>query len=103
MQRIDVEWLRKAGVPGTNQELQSLADDAYSVLELRIGDKISQELNDAQLEEAERLAAEGTMSIEWLEEACPEYWKIVRTEYARLRRGILRSGNKTQYILSQKG
>ncbi len=103
MKNIDTEWLRKVGVPGTEKELKQLADHVYNVLELRIGDKISRGLNEAQLAEAEHLADKGAVSVEWLENAYPGYQKVVAAEYAKFRRGIVRSTDKTQYILNQKG
>ncbi|TAH34075.1 hypothetical protein EYC59_03705 [Candidatus Saccharibacteria bacterium] len=73
------------------------------MLELRVGDKISRGLNEAQLEEVENMAQKDGVSVEWLEKAYPGYQKVVAAEYAKFRRGIARSSDKPQYILSQKG
>ena len=61
-------WLKEAGVDLPDQRLERLAGKVARQLELRVGNHITDQLSDAQLEEFEEVLAEmQKRQYEWLQ------------------------------------
>lgn len=69
MYELDVSWIHKLGYTQlSDEDARSLADAAYSELELRVGTALSQDMTNEQLEEFQSLRdSDVAVAVAWAE------------------------------------
>lgn len=68
-------------------ERAELLNQLYKTLELRVGNRLAEELSDAQLTEFGGLT-DDDKRLEWLEAAVPHFQQIVEAEAAALKQDL---------------
>jgi hypothetical protein len=85
-------FLRDLGVSLPERRLDRLASRVARELELRVGNTITDELTDEQLEEFEDILAEAQeRQAQWLLKHYPEYSEVVAEEDEKLRHELTKA------------
>ena len=79
-----------------DDEKEAFLDYVYDELKLRVGDELSKELSDEQLEQFEKLINGGDQdaAVTWLDKHCPNYKEAVKQELERLKEEIIASRDR---------
>lgn len=87
-------WLKEAGVDLPDHRLERLAAKIAKEFEQRVGDAITGNLTDAQLDHFEQILHEAHQKqLQWLHEHYPNYSEIVEQEAAKLRQELASAKN----------
>ena len=78
MIRVDEDFMTEVGLADMpTAEKQAFMDHAEEELEVRVGQKISANLSDAQIDEFSRINDSGDATLSWLEKNVPNFRDIV--------------------------
>jgi hypothetical protein len=94
---INEEWLKDHGIEAEEQKAEELIDGVMDELELRVGMEIAEKLTAKQIAEFEKIADEDAR-VAWLDNAMPDYPKIVEKKTADLSSEIEKSSDKIALI-----
>lgn len=98
--RLDQEGLAQIGVAFENREEgRKFAELIREELEVRIGEKISSGMNEAQLDEFDSLHSDSDVEA-WLANNCPNYKTIVATVSKRLKEELLQYRDRIEGLQS---
>ena len=103
MTELDNEWLNQRGISThtlPEEDRLTLLEKANSELELRVGNKLAQNLTDTQIAEFETLLDTGGDTLGWLEQNYHDYPRTVHAELAALEKEIESSAQPIALIMS---
>ncbi|GAA2831512.1 DUF5663 domain-containing protein [Crossiella cryophila] len=86
--QLDHRFLADIGLAGLlGADEQAFLDYAYETLEHRVGMELAGRMSDDQLAEFERVIDDNDEAgaTQWLNEHAPDYRKVVRAEFERLK------------------
>lgn len=92
-------WLKEAGVNLPEHRLERVASKLARELELRVGNIITDELTDEQMDAFEDVLTEASRrQAEWLQENYPSYAEVVANEAEQLHKEIVSAKNPAVLI-----
>jgi Protein of unknown function (DUF5663) len=93
-------WLRDAKVSLADEQMERLAEKIQRELEWRVGEAITDNLNEVQLDEFEQLLTSGDAdrNLEWLNKNYPEYPQVVARESEKLHQELLTANDAVGLI-----
>lgn len=97
MFQLDDNFLTSLGLGAMPpEEKEAFLTYVYEELELRVGTELSKNLSDEQLEHFEKLIDGGDQdaALQWLEDHCPDYKKVVKEELGKLKEEIIASKDR---------
>ena len=83
--------INRSGLSALDDDLKkSLAQACYEELELRVGQKLAEQMTDRQLEEFEKFIDEDAEdeALSWLEQNYPNYKDIVKAQVDQLQKEL---------------
>lgn len=92
--QIDDAFLNDLGLGGiATEQKEALVGQLIETLQLRVGERLSQDLTDAQIEDFDRVTSDAedpaSAALEWLQTNNPNYPAIVNEETEKLKQGLL--------------
>lgn len=94
---LDDDFLQNLGLAGLpDDQKQAFLQHLYEELELRVGTKLSEGMDDDQLAEFEKLidANDQQGALKWLETNRPDYKQVVAAELDKLKQEIISNRDK---------
>lgn len=86
--QVDDQFLSAMGLDGLEGEAKQKAlDDILYTLNMRVGERVSEILNEDQLDEFEKLSddADEAQLAQWLEQNVPTYKQIIEEEAQKMK------------------
>lgn len=90
MIRVDEDFMTEVGLADMPAaEKQAFMEHAEEELEVRVGQKISAELSDEQIDEFSHIGNDNEATLSWLEQNLPNFRDIVRQVFLTFKQELV--------------